>query len=130
MNETRIDHEVASGFIDGRRWAVVERGFDIPDRLANQLSELTTHWYCGYVEFLPNDYYFDNSEDAEMDLPAPGGITYTGTDPVINQGRKSIGFDTAHPFMDYTQQQVVNETIELTKLLNDLDGKRYDCEGD
>lgn len=119
MNE-RIDHEVAGGVYDGRMWKVVERGFDV-----------THHWYCGYVELLQKDYYYHDAEAAEKELPALGGITYSsdvyGPLPGLPEEMKFIGFDTNHALtQDLTQRQTTVETIELAKLLNDLDGDRYD----
>lgn len=126
MNESRIDHEVAGGVYDGRMWKVFERGFDML-----QLPVLPTRWYCSYVELLPQDYYYHYAEAAEEELPAPGGITYTtdgyGNIPGLPEEMKFVGFDTNHAFMGgYTQQQAVNETIELAKLLNGLEGSSYE----
>lgn len=113
-----LDHEVAGGVKDGRMWKVIERFLG------------GMHWYCGYVELLPQDYYYRHAEAAEDELPAPGGITYTtdvyGHIPELPEEMKWVGFDTNHAFMeDYTQKMAVLDTLKLVRLLNILDGKPY-----
>lgn len=119
MSDNRLDHEVAGGVKDGRMWKVIERFLG------------SMHWYCGYVELLPQDYYYFHPREAEDELPAPGGITYTtdGYGPLegLPEEAKFIGFDTNHAFMEnYMHLQAVNETIELAELLNDLEGSPYE----
>lgn len=120
-----FSHEVAGGTINGRRWAVIQRGYNCSKDFKEKFPDITRPWYCGYVQLLPQDYY-QYGYTAE-ELPAPGGITYVtdvyGPLTCFPEDEKYVGFDTNHPYMEeITQQQATNETIELAKLLENLEG--------
>lgn len=123
----RIETLVMTGQSHDRKIYVKKMTWDIPADYG--LNLLAKNYFCGYVELKPGDYYYDHAADTEWDLPAPGGITYStdcyGQLSELGPG-KWIGFDTAHPEMDYTEQEAVKATKDLAELLDRLAGKRYE----
>lgn len=85
---------------------------------------LTRSYYCGYVEVLPDDYYFGHWNLAEQELDAPGGITYTpayGKLDNLPKDSEFIGFDTLHNGMEnFTESQTIDAYVDL---INEIEEK-------
>ena len=65
---------------------------------AAKLAPDLNDYYCGYVELLSSDYYYDCLSEAESELKVFGGITYTsehGDLPALPLDKKFVGFDTS-----------------------------------
>ena len=82
------------------------------DEIAKIAPNLAQDYYCGYVELLPNDYYYDHLDEAEDELRVFGGMTYTqasGRLLALPVNKRFVGFDTAHPFQPHYTLDTVKQ---------------------
>ncbi len=115
MENPNINKIVFEGEFKGRRVIIREmRQFaGMPTSFS-----LLQDYYCGYVELLPSDYYYNHLSETESRLSVYGGITWTpayGKLDALPDGC-FIGFDTAHAEQPpFSQQTVLDDCIELIK---------------
>ena len=88
---------------------------------------LLPNYFCGYVELLPEDYYYAYPDDAESELEVFGGITYTGTRwtvPALPANKRFVGFDTAHAFQPHYTLDTVKQ--DCFSLIDQIIERNYD----
>lgn len=124
MTEERIDTTVFRGVFRGHELIIREMG------LSKGITAIAPHlhdYYCGYVELLPEDYYFYRPSEAEDELEVYGGITYTedyGHLYALPKGKRFVGFDTAHAFQPYfTLDTVKQDCFNLIEQIHEKNGE-------
>lgn len=119
---------IYTGTAYGRR--VLIKHLMIPEVLPIGLaSSISAGWHCGYVECLPDDWYYNaHEEEAELDFDVYGGVTWEGMIPNIpeNNNFYALGFDTEHfPGRSWTILELKSECRKLARQLWVADGKRF-----
>ena len=117
---------IYAGTAYGRRILIKLLDPEVPSELAPSISD---GWYCGYVECLPDDWYYNaHEEEAELDFDVYGGVTWEGmilNIPEINNFY-ALGFDTNHfPDRSWTISELRSECTKLSRQLWEADGKRF-----
>lgn len=115
MNEERTDKVVKRGSYKGRQYIIRKMVWN--KQLLSKLHiTVLNDYYCGYIELLPTDYYYNHPDKADEELDVFGGITFGSyvaseieTSFLPATDGRFIGFDTAH----YGQPPFTEETVEL-----------------
>lgn len=110
MIQERTDTSVFRGVFKGHELIIREMVWD--KELSTIAPLLAKNYYCGYVELLPEDYYYDRPGEAENELQVFGGITYTedyGHLYALPEGKRFVGFDTAHAFQPHFSLDTVKQ---------------------
>ena len=110
MIQERTDTSVFRGVFRGHELIIREMVWD--KELSTIAPLLAKNYYCGYVELLPEDYYYDRPSKAESELQVFGGITYTedyGHLYALPEGKRFVGFDTAHAFQPHFSLDTVKQ---------------------
>lgn len=124
MVRERKDATVFAGTYKGHELIIREM---VWSNEAAKLAPDLNDYYCGYVELLPSDYYYDRLNEAEDELEVFGGITYTsncGDLPVLPLGKKFVGFDTAHAFQPHFTFDTVKQ--DCFSLIDQIIERNYD----
>ena len=99
-----------SGTYQGHELVIREMVWN--DEIAKLAPDLAQDYYCGYVEILPNDYYYDHLDEAKDKLTVFGGITYTqagGRLPALPVNKRFVGFNTAYAFQPHYTLDTVKQ---------------------
>ena len=116
---------IYAGTAYGRRILIKLLDPEVPSELAPSIA---SGWYCGYVECLPDDWYYNaHEEEAELDFDVYGGVTWEGMIPNIPEINNfyALGFDTNHfPDRSWTISELRSECTKLSRQLWETDGKR------
>lgn len=119
------ERTIFTGTAYGRR--VLIKALD-PEVPAGLYPSIANGWYCGYVECLPGDWYYNgHEEEAELDFEVYGGVTWEGMIPNIPEIKNfyALGFDTNHyPSRPWTIPELQDECRRLARQLWEADGKR------
>ena len=86
-------------------------------------SSIYGHWFCGYVQVLPDDKLPENCEDVFTmgihGLDAPGGISFDA-ELIEFPGKRMIGFDTNHFGSDNSMLDYPSIMRDCEELADDI----------